>query len=158
MNPEVQAVNRSRHLQADGPGLRRLVAALRGAVQQDLIPGPASGTLGIVFLDDPEIAALHQRYFDDPSTTDVITFPSGGDEPEWAGEICLGVVTAHREANRRQIPFARELGLYLVHGWLHLGGLDDRTPPGRRQMRVAEKQAFAALGPNFRWPHWRWRP
>jgi probable rRNA maturation factor len=40
---------------------------------------------------------------------------------------------------------AAELTLYLVHGWLHLAGLDDLTPRGRRAMRSGERRLLAAL-------------
>jgi probable rRNA maturation factor len=35
--------------------------------------------------------------------------------------------------------------LYLVHGWLHLAGYDDRTPAKKRVMRRAEARALALL-------------
>ena len=38
-----------------------------------------------------------------------------------------------------------ELTLYLVHGWLHLAGHDDRAPGPRRAMRRAEAAALEVL-------------
>jgi probable rRNA maturation factor len=35
--------------------------------------------------------------------------------------------------------------LYLVHGWLHLAGYDDREPGARRSMRGAERRAMRLL-------------
>jgi ssRNA-specific RNase YbeY (16S rRNA maturation enzyme) len=42
--------------------------------------------------------------------------------------------------------FSAELTLYLVHGWLHLAGHDDRVPARRRVMRRAEARAMILLG------------
>jgi probable rRNA maturation factor len=35
--------------------------------------------------------------------------------------------------------------LYVVHGWLHLGGYDDLAPIKKRAMRRAESRAMALL-------------
>jgi probable rRNA maturation factor len=42
-------------------------------------------------------------------------------------------------------PFSRELSLYLVHGWLHLAGYDDRKDSDRAKMREAEQKALEIL-------------
>ena len=41
--------------------------------------------------------------------------------------------------------FSDELSLYLIHGWLHLAGYDDRNDADRAAMRQAEQQAMAIL-------------
>ena len=82
---------------------------------------------------------------DDPTTTDVITFPAAAAGHDQAGEVCISVDTARAYAAKHDRPFAEELTLYLVHGYLHLCGYDDRTPATRKQMRAAERQALAAL-------------
>jgi probable rRNA maturation factor len=83
---------------------------------------------------------LHQRYLDDPSPTDVLTFDLRDDRRsgEIEGEIVVSVDTARREAARRRIDVKAELLRYVIHGVLHLRGMEDRTTTGRRQMRRAE--------------------
>ncbi|HTB62394.1 MAG TPA: rRNA maturation RNase YbeY [Opitutales bacterium] len=107
-------------------------------------PHPPPGELSLAFLTDDALARLHGDFLDDPSPTDVITFP-GDDSGEFAGEICVSVDRAELEAKKRRHPFAFELTLYLVHGWLHLAGLDDLTPRGRKEMRRGERRMLAAL-------------
>ena len=90
----------------------------------------------------------------DPTVTDVITFP-GDSEDGLAGEICVSVNRAEAEAAARGEPLARELTLYLVHGWLHLVGFDDVEDADRRAMRQAEEETMnaveeAGLVPDFR--------
>jgi probable rRNA maturation factor len=47
-------------------------------------------------------------------------------------------------AKRRGLEFPRELTLYIVHGWLHLSGCDDKSSAKRREMRASERAALAA--------------
>jgi probable rRNA maturation factor len=103
-----------------------------------------TGELSIVFVDDPAIASIHAQFMDDPSPTDVITFPP---EPQMqsAGEIIVSVDHARTRAAELDLPFARELALYLAHGWLHLCGYDDRKDADREKMRAAEATLLDAL-------------
>lgn len=130
-----------------------------------------AGMLSIAFLGDEEICEMHETFLDDPSKTDVITFPGdevftqpkdravGNAAPEsanasardnapydaFAGEICVCVAQAQRMAKELNVPEADELLLYLVHGWLHLAGLDDIEEADRREMRAAEALALNLL-------------
>jgi probable rRNA maturation factor len=102
------------------------------------------GELSIAFVDDPAIAAIHAQFMDDPSPTDVITFPAAP-QMQSAGEIIVSVDHARARAKELNLPFARELSLYLAHGWLHLTGYDDRNDPDRAKMRSAEATILKAL-------------
>ena len=44
-----------------------------------------------------------------------------------------------------------ELLLYVIHGTLHLVGLDDKSPSGAAEMRLAEKKYLAESGVEHRW-------
>lgn len=121
-----------------------------------------AGTLSVAFLGDDEICRMHEKFLDDPSKTDVITFPGDeifsaprergnaecaavADESSFAGEICVCVDQAMRSANELKTTPADELLLYVVHGWLHLAGLDDIEESDRREMRAAEALALDLL-------------
>jgi probable rRNA maturation factor len=140
---------RVRHprLDADRRGIARAVRELEARRAELAAPGappPAPGELGIALLGDAELAGLHARFLGDPAPTDVITFeaqPSLGS----AGEICVSVDAAVRQAGPRPAALSAELALYLVHGWLHLAGHDDLRPLPRRAMRRAEARALALL-------------
>jgi len=64
---------------------------------------------------------------------------------ESAGEIIVSVDHARSRAEELGEPFSRELSLYLVHGWLHLAGYDDRNEADRAEMRKAEQIALGLL-------------
>ena len=109
------------------------------------------GELSVVFLAEEEIIQLNQEFFGKTRPTDVIAFP-GNPVENFAGEICVSADAAQRAAQERGLPFARELTLYLVHGWLHLAGFDDQQPADRRRMRRTEAKVLAMLEKNEKVP------
>jgi probable rRNA maturation factor len=114
----------------------------------------SDGELSIAFVTDAVIGQIHADFMGDPSATDVITFPANP-EMQSAGEIIVSVDQALQRAQDLGEPFSRELSLYLVHGWLHLAGYDDRNETDRSAMRLAEQQALrildqAGTGSDFR--------
>jgi len=99
-----------------------------------------------VIVDDRTLADLHGRFLGDPSPTDVIAFDLGAEGGGPAAEIYASLDCARRVAARRGVSLERELALYLIHGSLHLCGLDDHAEEGRREMRNAERALLAELG------------
>jgi probable rRNA maturation factor len=117
------------------PGqLRQLLNAA-----QEWEPSVPEGRWGVTLriTDDAEIAALHLRFFDDLSATDVISFPSGDDlsaAAGYLGDIVASSDTAALNASDAQHSLERELAFLALHGVLHLCGHDDRTPQSRVAM------------------------
>lgn len=106
----------------------------------DLFDGPPEAHLDIVWMGGAEHDRLHATALDDPTPTDVITFPYG--DPDLFGEIVVNLDMAARQAEERGIPMAEEVALYVVHGALHLLGLDDATERQRIAMRAAETKVL----------------
>ena len=135
---------------------RRAVAAVIHQLDADaaeiLNPGGATaalhpvppGELSIAFLTESALARLHASFLDDPSPTDVITF-GGTPALGQAGEICVSTDTARAFAAGHRRDFSEELTLYVVHGWLHLAGHDDRQAASKKRMHAAETRALALL-------------
>lgn len=72
----------------------------------------------------------------------------------FAGEICVSVSQARREAAKHGNTVQDELLLYLAHGWLHLSGLDDHSDEDVLLMRAAERDVLDWLrGVGFK-PGW----
>jgi probable rRNA maturation factor len=95
----------------------------------------------IHFVDTQTICELHSQYFNDPSTTDCISFPI--DDTDGIGYCVLGEVfvcpkTAIDYATAHQSTPYKETTLYIVHGLLHLLGYDD-LGEAEQKMRTAEK-------------------
>jgi probable rRNA maturation factor len=125
-------------------------AAVAAAVRAALAHGGRAGLrVGVVLVDDPTLALLHEQWLGDPSPTDVLAFDLSGGTPDEAGpqgEIYVSVDCARRVARELCGDPARELALYLVHGALHLCGHDDHEPSERARMRAAEAELLAELG------------
>jgi probable rRNA maturation factor len=124
----------------------RVIRTLEASLAALRIPPAAipPGELSLVFLTDPALAQIHSRFMDDPTITDVITF-EGDPAAGLAGELCVSADTAFAYAKAHRRRFSAELTLYVVHGWLHLAGYDDRQPTKKRRMRAAEKRAMTLL-------------
>ena len=102
-------------------------------------------SITVAFLSAEALCGLHKRFLNDPSDTDVITFPADETDPEPEGEICVSIDRAERYAAEYNLDFMHELLLYVVHGWLHLYGYNDLTPSDCAAMRLAEKEALQIL-------------
>ena len=107
--------------------------------------------VSIHFVDESTIRALHHTYFNDPSTTDCISFPL---EPDAIpGYKNLGSVFVCPQTGLNYVRLHggnvhEEITLYLVHGLLHLMGYDDVTEVDAHEMREAEARHIAELKKN----------
>jgi probable rRNA maturation factor len=115
--------------------LRRVVAAALDHGGRPDLP------VSLLLTGDAEIAALHERWFGDPTPTDVISFLVDG-----TAEIAVSVATARRVARERGHDARAEVALYVVHGLLHVLGHDDTNARARTRMRVAERAVMQRLG------------
>ena len=103
--------------------------------------------LTVVLVDDATIHDLNRRFLDHDEPTDVITFPlSEPGDPELSGELVVSAEMAVATAGESGADPLHELALYVVHGLLHLCGLDDQTPEDADAMRAGEGEALASLG------------
>jgi len=106
-------------------------------------PNPELCELSVAIVDDDAIAAINQQFLNHAGPTDVISFDLG----DGLSEIIVSAERAVIVARQLRRPPAAELALYLVHGLLHLAGLDDRTRTQRRAMRAAERRVLRQLRP-----------
>ncbi len=102
--------------------------------------------INVAVVDDRTIAELHQRYLDDPTPTDVLSFLLEQTPEYIEGEIVVSADTAAASAPNYNWIAADELLLYVIHGALHLVGYDDSTPKKRAVMREKEGEYLARLG------------
>lgn len=93
--------------------------------------------LSVAFVSSSRMRSLHQQFLQGSSLTDVITFPG---DPEFglAGEVIICPTYAEQQARRFDTGLDDEIKLYLIHGFLHLAGLNDKTPEECTVMRTAE--------------------
>jgi probable rRNA maturation factor len=88
----------------------------------------------VTIVSDEVIAEVHERFMDVAGATDVITFEHG--------EIVMSAETAASQGEEHGTTCDEELGLYLVHGLLHLHGYDDRTEATATEMHRRQDEIF----------------
>lgn len=130
--------------------ISREAARLSGLEARVQGMGLADAVLNVNIVGSATIRALNRAHLGHDWVTDVIAFdlPPG---PQVEGEtvpfaeiyVCLDL--ALESARELHVDPARELALYIVHGCLHLAGMDDQTVGDREAMRRAEAETLAAL-------------
>lgn len=127
--------NQQQDLSIDAKSVEEIVLAF---LQLEQV---SADEVSINFVDDPTICKLHADYFNDPTTTDCISFPMDGEDEEYRllGEIFVCPKTAIDYARLNGIDPYTETTLYIVHGLLHLIGLDDIEDEDRDEMRRREQ-------------------
>ncbi len=142
------------------------VAAIRAAVEitLDLAPDsliPVTGRslapgVTVVLTDDAHIRRLNAQYGDQDTATDVLAFPAGIPDPDtgswYLGDIIVSLPHAARQAADAGHEFVHEVQLLVVHGTLHLLGLDHHQPEAQRRMWLIQEQALQILGNPARPP------
>ena len=110
--------------------------------------GAVAARLCLRVVDEPEMAALNERYRRRSGATDVLAFPA--DETERAhgllGDLAICAPVVLRLAAAARAPAAARFAHVTVHGVLHLLGHDHAEPAARARMQAAERAALARLG------------
>jgi probable rRNA maturation factor len=138
---EVEVSDTQSHLDIDPVSIQALVRRTL------LGEGIDRASISIALVDDATIHVLNRRHLDHDWPTDVITFVlSEADDPELAAELVVSAEMAAATARDAGVDPRSELALYLVHGLLHLAGLDDRTIEEAEVMRRREGEILASEG------------
>nr|WP_315346314.1 rRNA maturation RNase YbeY [Hoylesella enoeca] len=103
------------------------------------------GEIGYMFVDDEKILEINREYLGHDYYTDIITFDY--DESDVLnGDIVISVDTVRSNAEQFGKSFGDELHRVIIHGILHLCGINDKGPGERELMEAAEDKALALLG------------
>ena len=100
------------------------------------------GEINYIFCNDEEILATNRQYLQHDYYTDIITFDySAG--TVLAGDLYISLDTVRTNAEMLGQNYDDELHRVLVHGVLHLVGINDKGPGEREIMEAAEDAALA---------------
>ena len=129
--------------EADPRAIERAVRlALEAVAASD---PPSSAEISVALMDDPSIAALHERFLRREGPTDVLAF-SLGDTVDVVGDIYVGFEQASRQAADLGVSLAEELVRLAIHGTLHVLGHDhpegderDESPMFALQERLVRR-------------------
>ena len=99
------------------------------------------GEVGYLFCDDEHILQVNQEYLGHDYYTDIITFDyCEGDMLN--GDLVISLDTVRTNAQKFQKDYDEELHRVIIHGILHLCGINDKGPGEREMMEAAENQAL----------------
>lgn len=102
------------------------------------------GNLNYLFVDDEKILEANRQFVNHDYYTDIITFDySRGDRI--AGDIMISLDTVATNAEKFGVPYVMELYRVIIHGVLHLVGINDKGPGEREIMEAAENKALSMI-------------
>lgn len=103
--------------------------------------GRKVGEVGYMFVNDEKILEINNEYLGHDYYTDVITFDyDEGDVVN--GDIVISLDTVRTNAEMFGKAYEDELYRVIIHGILHLCGLNDKGPGEREIMEKAENKAL----------------
>ncbi|MCF0198393.1 MAG: rRNA maturation RNase YbeY [Bacteroidaceae bacterium] len=131
-----------------------LVGEGRGEVSGGVLPswitqvastyGRRVGDINYIFMDDESLLQVNRAFLGHDYYTDIITFDY--DEADIiAGDLYISLDTVRSNAEMLGQPYERELYRVIIHGVLHLCGINDKGPGEREIMEAAEERALALL-------------
>jgi probable rRNA maturation factor len=106
--------------------------------------------LTLVIGDDTLLQQYNQQYLGIDRPTDVLSFPTDYTDPDthsrYLGDILISLPRAEMQAASGGYPLTEELQLLVVHGVLHLLGLDHTEPAATARMQDAQDAVMSLLG------------
>ena len=106
--------------------------------------GRIVGTLTYMFCDDEEILRVNREFLQHDYYTDIITFDDCRGKL-LRGDMFISLDTVATNAVQQGATYREELLRVIVHGVLHLCGINDKGPGEREIMEAHENEALAML-------------
>ena len=106
--------------------------------------GKRVGEVGYLFCDDEHILKVNREFLNHDYYTDIITFDyCEGDVLN--GDLVISLDTVRTNAEKFGKAYDEELHRVIIHGILHLCGINDKAPGEREVMEAAENRALSLL-------------
>ena len=95
--------------------------------------------VNLIFTSDIYVSNLKKEFFSKNQWTDVIAFPMHTKNKKFVeGEIYISMPTAKENAKRYNQSYGKELARLVIHGSLHLLGIEDDTNEKKEEMSTME--------------------
>jgi len=111
--------------------------------------GKSVGDIAYIFCNDEKILEVNRQYLQHDYYTDIITFDYCDDLVEMgisdtiSGDMFISLDTVRTNAAGLGVDYMQELHRVIIHGVLHLLGINDKGPGEREIMEAAENKALA---------------
>lgn len=112
------------------------------AVARDF--GKSVGDISYIFCDDSKILEVNRQYLQHDYYTDIITFDYGKPH-RISGDMFISLDTVRSNAEGLGCQYEQELMRVIIHGVLHLCGVNDKGVGERAIMESCENKALAVL-------------
>jgi len=113
-------------------GLERFVRTAQSAVG-------LHGEVDVLLADDRMLRRLNREWRGKDKATDVLSFPAANElAGVHAGDLAVSLETAQRQAEEQGHSLRDEVRVLLLHGLLHLAGMDHETDDGEMEERESE--------------------
>ena len=96
--------------------------------------------VNVIFTSDIHLSDLKKEFFSKDQWTDVIAFPLQRDSKFLEGEIYISIPTAKKNAILFKEPYKKELARLIIHGSLHLLGIEDKSTEQKKKMTKLEEK------------------
>ncbi|MBR0272748.1 MAG: rRNA maturation RNase YbeY [Bacteroidaceae bacterium] len=106
--------------------------------------GRRIGNIAYIFVDDEEILRVNRQFLQHDYYTDIITFDDST-ATRINGDLFISLDTVRSNAEGLGVPYQQELLRVIIHGILHLCGINDKGPGEREIMEAAENKALERL-------------
>ncbi|MBO5015347.1 MAG: rRNA maturation RNase YbeY [Bacteroides sp.] len=103
--------------------------------------GKKVGEIAYIFCSDEKILEVNRQYLEHDYYTDIITFDYT-EGNRIGGDLFISLDTVRTNAEQFNQPYERELYRVIIHGILHLCGINDKGPGEREIMEEAENKAL----------------
>lgn len=106
--------------------------------------GKKAGNISYIFCSDEKILEVNKEYLQHDYYTDIITF----DYTEGnviSGDLFISLDTVKSNSEKFGTAYEEELHRTIIHGILHLCGINDKGPGEREIMEKNENEALALL-------------
>ncbi|WP_289757961.1 rRNA maturation RNase YbeY [uncultured Duncaniella sp.] len=102
------------------------------------------GPLTYIFCDDPKIIEVNRQFLNHDYFTDIITFDYSRGRMI-SGDMFISLDTVESNSVLVRATYTRELLRVIIHGVLHLCGINDKGPGEREIMESFENKALKKL-------------
>lgn len=102
------------------------------------------GEIAYIFCSDEKILEVNRQYLKHDYYTDIITFDYC-EGNKLSGDIFISLETVQTNSEQFHTTYNDELHRTIIHGILHLCGINDKGPGEREIMEAAENKALAML-------------
>ncbi len=106
--------------------------------------GRIVGNLSYIFCDDGRIIEVNRQFLNHDYYTDIITFDDCRGRL-LRGDMFISLDMVRSNAELQGCPYDEELRRVVIHGVLHLCGINDKGPGEREIMEDNENKALAML-------------